>query len=87
MDDLAWLRDLPTETSFRMDDYRLHAFHATPKDHLFSHRITPDLDDQELKKEVAEVRADIVLLGHTHLPMSRGASASRWTATRGRAMP
>jgi predicted phosphodiesterase len=28
-----------------------------------------------LKKEVAEVRADIVLLGHTHLPMSRGA----WT--------
>jgi putative phosphoesterase len=73
--ELAWLGDLPTETSFRVDDYRLHAFHATPTDHLFSYRITPDLDDDELKKEVAEVRADIVLLGHTHLPMSRGA----WT--------
>jgi putative phosphoesterase len=74
-DDLAWLRDLPTEASFRADDYRFHAFHASPSDHLFSYRLTPDLDDEELKKEVADVRADIVLVGHTHLPMSRGA----WT--------
>ena len=74
-DEMAWLRELPTEASFRVDDYRFHAFHATPTDHLFSYRITPDLDDEELKKEVAEVRADFVLLGHTHLPMSRGA----WT--------
>lgn len=74
-DEAAWLRDLPTEASFRMDDYRFRAFHATPTDHLYSYRITPDLDDEELKKEVADVRADIVLLGHTHLPMSRGA----WT--------
>jgi putative phosphoesterase len=75
VDEAAWLRDLPTEASFRMDDYRFRAFHATPTDHLYSYRITPDLDDEELKKEVADVRADIVLLGHTHLPMSRGA----WT--------
>ena len=74
-DEAAWLGDLPTEASLRMDDYRLRAFHATPTDHLFSYRITPDLADEELKKEVADVRADIVLLGHTHLPMSRGA----WT--------
>jgi putative phosphoesterase len=74
-DEIAWLRDLPTNVRFRCDDYTLHAFHATPTDHLFSYRITPDLDDEELKKEVAEVRADFVLLGHTHLAMSRGA----WT--------
>jgi putative phosphoesterase len=74
-DESAWLRDLPTEASFRFDDYRLHAVHAAPSDHLFSYRITPDLDDEELKKEVTDVRADIVLLGHTHLPMIRGA----WT--------
>jgi putative phosphoesterase len=73
--DLAWLRHLPTEMAFRVDAYRLHAFHAAPADHLFSYRITPTLDDEELKKEWADVRADIVLLGHTHLPMSRGA----WT--------
>ena len=74
-DEMAWLRDLPTEAGFRFDDYRLHAFHAVPSDHLFSYRITPDLADEELKKEVTDVRADIVLLGHTHLPMIRGA----WT--------
>jgi putative phosphoesterase len=74
-DELAWLRDLPTEAAFRLDDYRFHAVHAAPTDHLFSYRITPDLADEELKKEVADVRADVVLLGHTHLPMSRGA----WT--------
>lgn len=74
-DEAAWLRDLPTEATFRLDDYRFHAVHAAPRDHLFSYRITPDLADEELKKEVADVRADIVLLGHTHLPMSRGA----WT--------
>jgi putative phosphoesterase len=74
-EDVAWLRTLPTELSFRCDDYRFHAVHASPADHLFSYRLTPDLDAEELKKEVAEVRADILLLGHTHLPMSRGA----WT--------
>lgn len=74
-DDVAWLRGLPTEVRFRFDGYSFHAMHASPADHLFSYRLTPDLSDEELKKEVEEVRADIVLLGHTHLPMSRGA----WT--------
>jgi len=74
-DDVSWLRLLPTEVRFRFDEYSLHAVHASPKDHLFSYRLTPDLSDEELKKEVKGVRADILLVGHTHLPMSRGA----WT--------
>jgi len=74
-DDVRWLRGLPTEVRFRFDDYSFHAIHASPKDHLFSYRLTPDLDDDELKKEVEGVRADVLLVGHTHLPMSRGA----WT--------
>jgi predicted phosphodiesterase len=74
-DEIAWLRGLPADLRFRCDEYALHAFHASPTDPLFSYRITPELADDELRKEVAEVRADIVLVGHTHLPMSRGA----WT--------
>lgn len=74
-DDVAWLRGLPTEVRFRFDDYSFYALHASPLDHLFSYRLTPDLADDELKKEVEQVRADILLVGHTHLPMSRGA----WT--------
>lgn len=74
-EDRAWLRELPTEIGFRFDDYAFHAIHASPADHLFSYRLTPDLGDDELKKEVEGVRADVLLVGHTHLPMSRGA----WT--------
>lgn len=73
--DLAWLRGLPTEARFQFDGYTFHAVHASPADHLFSYRLTPELDGEALKKEVEGVRADILLLGHTHLPMSRGA----WT--------
>jgi putative phosphoesterase len=73
--DVQWLGTLPTDCSFRSGDYRLYATHASPSDHLYSYRVTPDLPEDELKKEVEGVRADIVLLGHTHLPMSRGA----WT--------
>jgi putative phosphoesterase len=72
-EDLSWLRALPTELNFRVEDYRFHAVHATPTDHLHSYRLTAGLGDEELKKEVAGVRADVVLVGHTHLPMSRGA--------------
>ncbi len=74
-DDLAWLRELPTQTHFRYDGYRFFAVHAAPSNHLYAYSITPDLPDDALRKEMEDVRADIVLLGHTHLPMSRGA----WT--------
>ena len=72
-DEVAWLCELPTEARFRFDDYSFCALHASPKDPLYSYRLTPDLDDEALKKDLERVRADIVLLGHTHLPMSRSA--------------
>lgn len=74
-EDVAWLRGLPTDVGFRFDDYTFDAVHASPEDHLFSYHLTPELPDEELKNETARVRADLLLVGHTHLPMIRGA----WT--------
>jgi predicted phosphodiesterase len=73
--DLEWLGTRPTECRFRCGDYRLYATHASPSDHLYSYRMTPDFPESDLRREVEGIRADLVLLGHTHLPMCRGA----WT--------
>ena len=70
-----WLRSLPTQLRFRFGDHSFHALHASPSDHLFSYRLTPDLSDEELKKEVQGVQADLLCVGHTHLPMVRRAGS------------
>jgi putative phosphoesterase len=71
-EEVAWLRRLPTEERFRFADHTYHAVHASPLDTLYSYRITPDLPERELESETMAVRADFLLLGHTHLPLIRG---------------
>jgi len=71
-ENLEWLRTLPTSAEFKLDDYRFAAFHAKPHDHLYGYEITPELPDEQLRGEIEGVKADFILLGHTHLPMVRG---------------
>ena len=46
--------------------------HATPRDQLYGYGITPELPDEQLRGEIEGVKADFILVGHTHLPMVRG---------------
>ncbi len=69
---LSWLRTLPTSAEFKFEGYRFAAVHATPRDHLYGYEITPDLPDEQLRGEIDGVKADFILLGHTHLPLVRG---------------
>ena len=71
-ENLDWLRTLPTSAEFKIDGYRFAAIHATPRDQLYGYEITPDLPDDQLRGEIEGVKADFILLGHTHLPMVRG---------------
>ena len=71
-ENLDWVRTLPTSAEFKLDGYRFAAFHAKPHDHLYGYEITPDLPDDQLRGEIEGVKADFILLGHTHLPMVRG---------------
>ncbi len=71
-ENLDWLRALPMSAEFKLDGYRFTAFHGTPRDPLYGYQITPDLPDDQLREEIEGVKADFILLGHTHLPMVRG---------------
>lgn len=71
-ENLDWLRTLPTSAQFKLDGYRFAAVHATPRDQLYGYEIIPDLPDDQLRGEIEGVKADFILLGHTHFPMVRG---------------
>jgi len=68
---LPWLAELPLEMRFIMPDgTRVLAIHSSPgTDDGFG--IHPNLTDDELREHVTGVSADLVLVGHTHVPFDR----------------
>lgn len=64
-DDKRFLRDLPLTASVERDRQRFLLCHATPSDPLFAY-CPPD--SPAWSQESASVDADIILVGHTHLP-------------------
>lgn len=71
-DQRRYLRRLPYTGSLKLEGYTYHAVHASPRDRLYRYTLTPDAPERHLAAQVRQVRADFVLLGHTHLPMVRG---------------
>jgi putative phosphoesterase len=70
---IQWLAHLPLTASAREGEQSFYAVHASPRDHLFRYTLTPAASDEHVQKQVSGVRADYVLLGHTHFPMLRRA--------------
>ena len=64
-DDKRFLRELPLTASVERDGQRVFLCHATPSDPLFAY-CPPD--SPTWREESASVDADILLVGHTHLP-------------------
>lgn len=64
-DDKRFLRDLPLKASVERDGRRFFLCHATPSDPLFAY-CPPE--SPAWRQESASVDADIILVGHTHLP-------------------
>ncbi len=60
----AYLAGLPLHAACERDGTRFYLTHATPSDALYGRCATAE----EWAKEVGSVTADIVLVGHTHLP-------------------
>ena len=68
--DRAYLGGLPVSTTFSFAGATFAAFHAAPSDPLYRY-LPPETPEAEWRAELEGVRADWLLLGHTHRPLLR----------------
>jgi putative phosphoesterase len=66
--DLNFLRGLPRHHEVTVGSTRFFLVHATPTDPLFAY--CPEGSDRWVR-EVAAIRADVLVVGHTHTPFWR----------------
>lgn len=69
-DNVKYLRGLREELTLNYGSRRVHVVHGSPRDHLYEY-VLPDLPNRELLELTRNVNADVIILGHTHLPMQR----------------
>lgn len=65
-----FLRDLPLVERVNVNGCRLLLSHGSPKGNNCTF-LPPDIPDKVLARELEGVDADLVLIGHTHMPMQR----------------
>jgi len=70
-EDPSWLARLPVSLKWEVDGTRFAVTHGTPLDPLYDYRLTPTLGDAALDTILGGIRANVLVVGHTHLPMVR----------------
>jgi putative phosphoesterase len=65
--DLDYLGARPVESDVSWGGVRFHLVHATPSDPLYMY-LGPE-ETKRWEEEVERIDADVLLVGHTHLPM------------------
>jgi putative phosphoesterase len=69
--DLDYLGSLPLEETVSLGGVRFYLTHAAPSDNLAKPLPLTDHKESELAAEIAHLEADVVFLGHTHVPEIR----------------
>lgn len=69
-ENLEYLSNLPTRLKLTYGKQRLYVVHGSPRDPLNEY-IFPDTPNRVLAELVRDLDADIIMLGHTHIPMER----------------
>jgi putative phosphoesterase len=67
-ENLSYLRDMQLFSSFTQDDICVKAYHGSPREPLDEY-VFPGTADYILKSMVETAQCDILLLGHTHMPI------------------
>lgn len=69
--DVGFLGSLPLEQGVTLAGTRFHLTHAAPSGNLYKPLDLIVTKEQDLVEEIADLDADIVFLGHTHVPAVR----------------
>ena len=64
----AYLRSLPLQTNCTRPETRFYLCHATPSDPLYEYR---SASSDKWADECVHMHADVILVGHTHIPFIR----------------
>lgn len=67
----GWLLKLPRHLDCHVGGAKFVLVHGTPVDPLYDYRLKPDISDSLLNELVGNVQADVLVAGHTHLPLRR----------------
>ncbi len=68
---IQWLARLPLTITWEISGARFVMVHGSPPDPLYDYRITPGAPHYILAETLTGFEADVVVLGHTHLPFVR----------------
>ncbi len=66
---LAFLQNLPLQLDLELDGLHVHMVHGSPEEPLEEY-IYPDETSDRLQSFLSLTKADVLLLGHTHIPMN-----------------
>ncbi len=66
-EELAYLRSFPLTNRVVLGGLHIHMVHAAPSDSLYTY--LPPSEQARWAAEVERIDADVILVGHTHLPM------------------
>ncbi len=70
--DISWLSRLPVRLLWSAGSTQFEVLHATPLDPMYDYRLRPEISDVDLASLLGGCRsADVLLVGHTHLPLDR----------------
>ncbi|KXB09426.1 hypothetical protein AKJ35_00835 [candidate division MSBL1 archaeon SCGC-AAA833F18] len=65
-----FLENLPREVKFKEGKWEIYMVHGSPRRPLTEY-ILPGISNQDLVRLTKEINADVVILGHTHVPLER----------------
>jgi putative phosphoesterase len=66
-----WLLTLPRYLDCYLGGVKFALVHGTPLDPLHDYRLQPNIGEPLLNELLGQVKADVLVVGHTHLPLNR----------------